>query len=97
MQIIDMFDEKFDIAIPRRILNDKRINASAKLLFGILYTEGRGVSALVRYDELAKQMGLSYRTIRSYLKDLEDCHYLKRWIVKDSDLRIIDLTPQEFG
>lgn len=97
MQIIDMFDEKFDIALPRRILNDKRINASAKLLFGILYTEGRGVSALVRYDELAKQIGLSYRTIRSYLKDLEDCHYLKRRIVKDSDLRIIHLTPQEFG
>lgn len=66
------------IRIPMKVLNDKSINSSAKLLLGVIisFSNNNYQVAFASNAKYARTLGLSSRTITRAIKELRDQNYI---------------------
>jgi hypothetical protein len=80
-------DDGYFIIIPSMVRADKTLSASAKLLFGEIYSKvGNTGYCWAKNEFFADALGCDDRTVRRYLKELEEAKYLR-----------IDLTRTSIG
>ena len=57
--------------IPERILSDKRLGLTAKLLLAVIEDRAQGATVRMRMIDLAKIVGCSVCAVSRHLRDLE--------------------------
>lgn len=79
-------DLEMDVTIPLELIHDTRLEARARLLYGVIFTMGRDYGYCVPSNrELAFHLSVSEGRISHLLGNLECFGYIKRELIYDPD------------
>ncbi len=70
----------YTVNIPSWIVRYRGIPMGAKIVYGTLYRyAGKNCLSFPKMPELAKEVGVSERQVRDYVKELRDAKFLRSW------------------